>query len=258
MKIVILYSGGLDSIIMNHYAEIKYPNAEIIKIYYKHGADSEDAEIEQLPSDVIIHNVDWLNDKIKPVSKKSDPFAGAIYIPGRNMVFSTLAACQYLPDEIWMGTLVDECNEDATDKNNIFIDKTSDALNYVLSPFLDRVKIRFPFVEEKWSKVDSVKWAVENGLSIDKLTKSVSCWHHDGVKSCGKCKQCYKRELIFLLTDIKDSPSYQSAVFSDYGKKMTTDYLNKTFVSKDANLDETNVSNMIVKLIQKGIMEPLE
>src|SRR5690625_80518 len=140
MKIVILYSGGLDSYIMKRYAELKYPNAELKFIYYKHGAESEEKEISLLPEYVEIRSIDWLGDKIRPKAKKEDPFAGAIYIPGRNLVFSVLAACQELPDEIWLGVLADENNEGATDKNSKFAGATSNLLSYVLSPFLDDIK----------------------------------------------------------------------------------------------------------------------
>ena len=100
MKIVILYSSGLDSRIMLHYAQQKYPDADIKCIYYQHGAESEQHELSLLPDFVEVRKIDWLGEKIKPVAKKEDPFAGAIYIPGRNLVFSVLAASQELADSL--------------------------------------------------------------------------------------------------------------------------------------------------------------
>lgn len=197
MKIVILYSGGLDSYLMLKWAEHHYPDAEVKCLYYKHGAESEAHEISLLPDYVEVRTVDWLGDKIKPLPKKSDPFAGAIYIPGRNLVFATLAACQEVPDEIWLGVLADENNEQATDKNDHFRQLAMASINYALSPFTDGVTIKFPFAEAGFTKLDTVRWALENGVPREEIERTVSCWHaHDGLH-CGRCKQCVKRFLVF-------------------------------------------------------------
>lgn len=244
-KIVILYSGGLDSFILKKYAEIKEPQAEIKLIYFKHGCDSEQSELNNLTPDVEVRTIDWLNKGIRPVAKKSDTIAGPIYIPGRNLIFSALAACQELPDEIWLGTLIDEYNEQATDKNQTFIDKTQEVLNYVLSPFINEVKIKFPFVDEKFTKLQSIQWVLDHGVTKDELRQSISCWNHKGT-NCGKCKQCFKRELIFRLLDIKDD-YLQDPIDSESGKKFINFYKD-VYNEGKANEDELNVYNMIKKL----------
>ena len=246
MKIVILYSGGLDSLIMHQYAKVKYPHAEVKCLYYKHGADSEESEIKRLPSYVEVRNVDWLGDKIKPVAKKEDPFAGAIYIPGRNLIFSSLAACQELADEIWMGTLYDEDNPKGTDKNEKFRNDTSELLSYVLSPFIDKVTVRFPFVDEKWTKVESVEWALKNGLSGKDITNTVSCWHHHGLP-CGQCKQCFKRQLVFKLNGLEEKYKVDP-ISSNYGLKLADGYMQAVHEEKSDNADERNVVRMLTEL----------
>lgn len=245
-KIVILYSGGLDSLIMRHYAKVKYPEAKIKCLYYAHGADSEDSEIQRLPSYVEVRVLQWLGDKIKPVAKKEDPFAGAIYIPGRNLIFSALAACQELADEIWMGTLVDEDNPKGTDKNQKFRQDTSELLSYVLSPFLDKVTVKFPFVDEKWTKADCVKWALETGLSPKEITNTVSCWHHHGI-ACGQCKQCFKRQLVFKLNDLEEEYA-TDPISSAFGLNLVDGYMNAVFNDDSTNADECNVVSMLIKL----------
>lgn len=239
MKIVLLFSGGLDSIIMYHMAKIEYPDAEIKCLYYRHGADSEEAEIARLPDFVEVRNVDWLGKDIRPVHKLDDPFAGAIYIPGRNLIFTSLAACQELPDEIWMGTLWDEDNEQATDKNEKFRNDTSELLSYVLSPFLKGVRIRFPFVEKLMTKELSVRWALENGIDEEELTSTISCWHHDG-EPCGQCKQCFKRFFIFRLNNLRESYRVHP-LYSRHGKELLKQYL--SCIPK--NRDEITVLSMI-------------
>jgi 7-cyano-7-deazaguanine synthase in queuosine biosynthesis len=239
MKIVILYSGGLDSLIMHRYGMKRYPDAEIKCLYYRHGADSEEAEIARLPKFVEVRDVDWLNENCKPVPKRDDPFAGAIYIPGRNLVFSVLAACQELPDEIWMGTLWDEDNSQATDKNEKFRSMTSEVLSYVLKPFIGEVKVRFPFVEKIMTKERAINWALNNGVTKDEIKSTVSCWHHDGMP-CGRCKQCFKRYFIFLLNDMEETCRVHP-IFSRHGTELLKQYLG--CVPK--NRDEKNVVSMI-------------
>lgn len=248
MRIVINYSGGLDSLILRHYAKITYPDAEVVCIYYRHGAGSEEKELSTLPNYVSVRTIDWLNDTCKPLAKKEDPFAGAIYIPGRNLIFSALAACQEVADEVWMGTVWDEDNPKGTDKNEKFRNDTSELLSYVLSPFVDKVTVRFPFVELGWTKVDSVKWALENGLSKELILDSVSCWNHTDGKPCGECKQCVKRALVFTLNGIKEECKVD-ALGGQFGLDLLSQYLTAYVEHPEAtkaNRDENNVVNMII------------
>lgn len=254
MKICILYSGGLDSLIMRQMAKVEYPEAEVKLIYYQHGADSEIEEINLLPPEVEIRNVDWLTDSHRPVAKKDDPMGGAIYIPGRNMVFATLAACQELPDEIWMGTLYDECNPSATDKNNVFRTGLNETLNYVLSPFIDKVTVRFPFVEKQMTKVDTVRWALANGLSKEDVTASVSCWHYNEAeqKACGRCKQCFKRFFVMLINGIRETNLMVNPLLN--GQHYVEYYMTK----ENPNLDEHNVLWMILGAYGDHLLRPDE
>jgi 7-cyano-7-deazaguanine synthase in queuosine biosynthesis len=251
MKIVILYSSGLDSRIMLHYAQQKYPDADIKCIYYQHGAESEQHELSLLPDFVEVRKIDWLGEKIKPVAKKEDPFAGAIYIPGRNLVFSVLAASQELADEIWMGTLYDEVNPKGTDKNDTFRNLTSGVLSYVLSPFIDNVTIRFPFAEEKWTKVDAVSWALDNGLSKEEIVDTTSCWHRvKGERPCGRCKQCFKRQLVLMLNDIEEDCKF-NPLDEKWGLHLAQSYID-VVLKGSTNLDENNVYNMLCNLKTKN------
>lgn len=248
MRIVINYSGGLDSLIMYHYAKIVYPDSDVVCIYFKHGAASEEKELSTLPDFVQVRTIDWLNDKCKPIAKKEDPFAGAIYIPGRNLIFASLAACQELANEVWMGTVWDEDNPKGTDKNETFRSETSNLLSYVLSPFIDGVKVRFPFVELGWTKVDSVRWALANRLSKEDILNSVSCWDHTDGKPCGKCKQCVKRALVFTINGFSEECKVDP-LEGEFGLSLLQQYLTAYAEHPEetkANRDENNVINMII------------
>lgn len=250
MNIVILYSGGLDSLLMEKLAKRDFPDAKVIGLFFNHGQDSLDREVKFLPDWVKVKNIDWLGDEIKPRSKKSDPFAGAIYIPGRNLVFAVLAACYYQPDEIWVGTLADENNKDATDKNDIFIQKTEEVLDYVLSPFVDHVKIVFPLSDRGWTKTDAVKSLLESGhLTVEEILRTSSCWFHTANKPCGICKQCLKRALVLRNFGIIESHETYHPLDSlnSVTKSMMDNYLRV----ENPNADESAMVRLI-RAFQNG------
>ena len=252
MKITILYSGGLDSRILYHYAITKYSDAEVSCIYYRHGAESEAAELALLPDFVQIRTVEWLSDEIRPLAKTSDPFATAIYIPGRNLVFACLAASQELSDEIWMGTMYDEDNEQATDKNEFFRSKTSELLTYVLSPFKEKVILRFPFVEEEFTKLDAIEWALENGLSKDDIKRTTSCWHNIEGIPCGICKQCLKRFLIFEILGIREEYKIRPSESPEQQERLRQ-YVKK-YRDGTCNIDERTVVELYIKAIKANVL----
>lgn len=196
-RIAVLYSGGLDSFIMYKMAKLQYPNAQIDAYYFDHGNPTAKKEIEKLPDFVQVRKLDWLDETNLPIEQPGRR-EGAIMIPGRNLVFGVLLACQELPDEIWMGTLHGETHDKGTDKNWVFLNKMSEVVNYVLGPFRKGKPIRFlfPLADAGLNKLGEVKWALENGVNIEDLINTRSC--HDGsTDKCGACIQCFKRWAVF-------------------------------------------------------------
>lgn len=198
-KILVLYSGGLDSFILYHYA--KSLHQDVTAVYYEHGQPAMEKELAVLPDFVIRKKVEWLDETNRPVPMKSKPNEGSIFIPGRNMVFITLAASQFLPDEIWMGSVANEVSAASTDKNETFCIKMEGLLNYVLQDFLrDDIRVRIPFVENAWGKAEAIKWALDNGISEQDIYNTPSCY--DEGDPCGVCIQCLRRWSIFGLLDM--------------------------------------------------------
>ena len=132
MKVVVLYSGGLDSCVMLHMAKNDPNIKEVIPVYFDIGHEYAWKEKQQLPEDCIIYDMTWFGAKGQG---KDGNAMGNIFIPGRNMMFATLAACKFVPDQIWLGACCGEDHNGATDKNEIFREKQNDLLDYVLSPF---------------------------------------------------------------------------------------------------------------------------
>jgi len=200
MRITILYSGGMDSRILYHYAKTKYPEAEITAIYWQYGHKADKFEIEHLPEFVEVRKLDWLNLPVKGSYLDITGNGEASYIPGRNLVFAVLSACQELADEIWLGSLVNENHEHNTDRNWKFQELLTNTLTYVLSPVLPKCKIRTPLAEAGLDKVTEIEWALDNGLTKDDLLSTWSCYKLNdssgSILPCGKCGQCFRRKII--------------------------------------------------------------
>lgn len=199
-KIVILYSGGLDSFIMKKLAEAKYPDLDLTLVHFDIGqaySEKEDNAIKNSGFDVEIRKVEWLA-KGEELVAKSESNSGNIIIPGRNMILSSLAASIYQPDAIWMGGLKGEDHEGSTDKNQEFIDRTNNLWSYVYSPFEKVPELVFPFIKEKWGKFEAVSWVYTNGHATkEELLRTSSCLSDSHSKNCGHCVVCCRRKYIF-------------------------------------------------------------
>lgn len=190
-KILVLHSGGLDSTLMLEMAKQK--SADVQCVYFDIGHDYAWKEINALPAEVDVIDMRWFN--ATPTGKDGNAM-NSIFIPGRNSVFITLAACKYLPDEIWLGALMGEIHADATDKNLEFLKKQQELLQYVLRPFKPHIKVVYPMVDQNMGKFELTKWGVENGFT-DLILKSSSCMNGKTQKPCGTCGVCLRRAGIF-------------------------------------------------------------
>ena len=197
-RIVILYSGGLDSLCMAKWAEVHYPYDEVIKLWFDIGQPYREFEQQALPDDVVQRRIDWMQPGQKTVGKKdSKSKSGDIFIPGRNLVFAVMAACVELPDEIWIGALNGETTPHNHDKNEAFLFGANQTINYVLQNFLEQpLRVRFPLVEAGFNKLTATRWLIQNGATLDEVTATRSCLSGDE-KPCGKCIVCLRRWGVF-------------------------------------------------------------
>lgn len=196
-KIVICYSGGLDSRIMYELALSQgIKDEDITKVFFDIGQPYLEKEKAALPCDVEVRKLEWL-DGVEKFSSKEGSKSGNIIIPGRNAVLCINAASIYLPDEIWMGGLLGEMHDKSTDKNWKFISKMNALMEYVYC-FEDRTpKLRFPLAEEGFGKFEATEWAYDHGLITEQeLIETSSCLSGEEGK-CGKCLVCLRRWGIF-------------------------------------------------------------
>lgn len=214
MKIAVLYSGGFDSLVLYQYARVQHPEAEVSCVFWAHGHKQSANELRSLPSFADVRHVDWLDRPVSGGYRAKQDANGAIYVPGRNLALAVLTACQELPDEVWIGALVNEAHAYATDKNALFSHTASAAISYALSPFLPLgVRVRAPLVEASMDKEGAFRWALDHGLRVEDLAATWSCFEEhapgtDPALPCGNCQKCLHRFALFRSVGRPDAERY--------------------------------------------------
>ena len=244
-KVVILYSGGLDSFLM--YRASLANGDDVTCVYYNHGQPVAFEEIRLLPDFVEVLNVDWLDEQTQPVEQPNRR-EGAIMIPGRNLVMAVLAACKYLPDEIWLGALASECHDKGTDKNRKFLDTVNDTLNYVIGPFLEnKIVVRFPLADMGLNKKTLIDTALkENWATRIELIETRSC-HNPNYHACGNCVQCVKRWAVFGIHGFQDYFA-EWPPRSEFGEPFIYDIL-RAALGEDTYHDAEGVSEIMPQIL---------
>jgi 7-cyano-7-deazaguanine synthase in queuosine biosynthesis len=172
MSRVLLYSGGLDSWLINH---LWNPD---VKLYIDLGTKASKTEIEHLPSDVIIEKFDLI---------KHEAVDRDFYLPMRNLFLVTLAS--YYGEEICLGA---EANDIHLDNNGEFAVRASSLLSYLASEEGRTIKVVTPF--SKLTKTDMLQAYVKQGGSLDKAFKeSFSCYSPFHGKECKVCSSCTRK-----------------------------------------------------------------
>lgn len=186
MKIVLLYSGGVDSYTLYHYIKRTYAGASVKAIYYDFGQPYGEWEIKQLPDFVEVRKIEWLqHDK----SVHTNPDCPGI-MWGREQFLTVTVFMQEKPDMICLGVLEDEWDEDMSPEHQ----QATQAFLKVLNPHQFECEVKYPFAEMGWNKTDVIQWAIDNELDVQ-YTRT--CMVSE--VPCGKCSGCVKRELAFSL-----------------------------------------------------------
>lgn len=181
MKKVLLYSGGLDSYIIN---QLWKPD---VLLYFDYGTKQNKAEISRLPNKTIIKNIN-LSEYIQEDGIKT--------IPLRNLIFATLAI--NYGEVIAIGGVKEDWHYD---KSEEFCTMTTNLFNSVLTKDIiaKEVKVVVPF--KKYSKTELIEMYLKNGNNIkDLYDKSWTC-HNPIIKNdkyieCKKCKTCERKYKI--------------------------------------------------------------
>ena len=180
MNKVLLYSGGMDSWLIN---KIWKPD---VLLYVNLKGRYNKQEMEHLPANC--HVIDFDLSKWEREDK---------IIPMRNL-YLVMLACNYLDEdggEICLGATA---GDRVLDKSYEFADKTSDLLTYLYSkqwwnPVAKSIKVNLAFKDK--TKEDLIDMYVKQGGTVEEVYyESFSCYepHEDG-SVCYSCKPCFRK-----------------------------------------------------------------
>lgn len=197
MSEVILYSGGMDSVIVSHL----HPDAK--KVYFDMKSRYSEAEMATLEDDVII-------DETFDFSKLERDDA---IIPYRNMYLVT-RACDY-GDVIYVGATE---GDRSNDKDKRFFELASYVINHMNASWWgDGHEKRFEYPLKDLTKSECVQTYLNAGGDPQRLIDSFSCYTPVENKQCGNCKPCVRKFGALLLNHIDATSSF-------YVDPRTTEY----------------------------------
>lgn len=179
MKKVLLYSGGLDSWLIN---KLWKPD---LRLYVNINGDYSREEIRRLPKDVEVLDFPLLG-KYEMDNK---------FVPMRNLYFLMLAS--NYGDEICLGATAGDWGN--MDKTPVFLDNAEEIINYLLSDKKVKRKISIcrDFINTPKSKL--IEQYLSNGGNIETLkTKTFSCYTPIRGEACLSCYPCFRKFALLL------------------------------------------------------------
>ena len=212
MKKILLYSGGMDSWLMN-----KLWKPDILVYVNLHGRYNAQ-EISHLPENCQILDFD--------LSKYERPDK---IIPLRNLFLVMLATITYVEEkdeeiEILLGATA---GDRVLDKSLIFAEKTSDLLTYLYqsqwwNPIAKNIKVSLEYKNK--TKTDLIKMFLAQGGTVEEVWKeSFSCYEPDEAGNiCYACKPCFRKACACYECGFRD--------FSEEAKAKLMEYIGKEIV----------------------------
>jgi len=172
---VLCFSGGVDSYVAYHYLE--YPPT----VYFPTGSVYESKEIAVVKQLVPNTELDFSFNLGKWET------GDKAYIPYRNLLFAA-AASRYDNEVVIAGIKGDN----VSDKNEEIFTEFSEMLSKLEGR---NIKVTSPFWN--YTKDEIVDWYLTNGLPIENLLKTVSCYSKLSDNYCGYCPSCFRKWCAF-------------------------------------------------------------
>lgn len=186
MKEVLLFSGGMDSLVAWHY--LKKP----ICHYYPFGHSSSKSHkiVKKMGS-----KISDLSDKLQYFRGIHMSAFGGDYGLKPQSIYLILIATNFA-EKIWFPVCCDEGNEKEIFKS----------VNQLL-PLLYDKKIRVDSPFWNMTKPDLVGWYLKKKLLLDELRMTWSCMG-SGEKHCGRCHSCFERWCALEYNGLSDFEEY--------------------------------------------------
>lgn len=191
MKKVLLYSGGMDSWLID---KIWKPDLKVYVNMHTRYSEEEIKRLKEKNSDVTI--VDF------PLGQWERDDA---IIPLRNL-YLIMVICNITGSEDVEICLGATAGDRVLDKSPTFVEKANDLLNYLYQPQHwipegKKVKINIDFKSK--TKTQLIKMFVDNGGDIlDAFNESFSCYDPVDGKECWQCKPCFRKFVSFALNEM--------------------------------------------------------
>lgn len=187
-KEILLFSGGLDSYIAWHYlhkppvlffdAKHSYGEKELATVTHFATRHTE----MQLEIDRTLDLSSW---------EKAD-----FYIPYRNVLF-TMIGSLYAPKVHLIGIKGDSVND-----NNLEATKRMAEFYNHFDPEAP-ITVTSPFYE--MTKTQIIEWYAKQGLPIEDLIRTRSCYDKSVEGQCGRCGSCFRRWVAFENNGISEN-----------------------------------------------------
>jgi 7-cyano-7-deazaguanine synthase len=212
---ILLFSGGMDSYIAWHY--LGKPKCVYFKIGHRYMRNELEqvAKLRKMDKELEIEFDDTFN-----LTWWEEPDA---YIPARNLLLIT-GATRY-SDNIVLVVQKGETN--LGDRSKEFFSNTEKTLSEMLGR---KITIETPFWE--MTKVDMVKWYLEQGLPAENLLVTTSCYTGREI-ACGKCSACVRRAIALELNGLSEPYEVDPKMTS-----LAREYLDKA--RQEFYIDERN------------------
>lgn len=235
MTKVLLFSGGMDSVIINH---LYTPD---IKLFFDLGGEYQDQErkVARKYNCVIDNSLQYLNDRILLNS----------ILPMRNLYF-IMEALRY-GDEIILGSTLSDAGTDKDEKFRLLTQELLIYINLSKKKDLQRtydhlfncddIKILAPF--ENYTKSEMVKLFLEKGGDKQELIDCWSCYKAEE-KECGKCSPCIRKYASLKNNNIDISNIFETN--PKYELKHLIDELEKYNNSKEPSKTIEEIKQCII------------
>lgn len=198
-KVSIMFSGGLDSMIMYHFAIAQGLSPVCLYVDLGHPYAHKEKT-------AMARNSEWMPEveiiELSSLYHLIEKRMSNQIIPSRNVLLAVIGG-MFSP-RVWLGALDGEQLGKEHDKSPRFFEDTTKLLSFTNEFFQKETSIEAPF--GKMSKSETLRWALEYGIPLDELLATSSCYDGSDGK-CGMCLTCVKRRLAFLANGIEE-PGY--------------------------------------------------
>lgn len=193
MRKILLFSGGLDSVIANRYL---YPD---LCVHFELGTKYSIVESNTvydfiakkiINNGVVLHNIDL--SRYEEVDSN---------IPLRNLFLISGAineAVLMYPTESFFNVylIVQQDEMSIPDRSENFFEMASSLFSLLSKK---NINLYIPF--DEMDKTDMVEWFLKDNWSVDELFMSYSCYRGMDIE-CGDCNACFRKWVSFVNNDI--------------------------------------------------------